>query len=105
MNAADDASLTLTQPIANWQAKLGWTLTIVTREVGPVLQQWLEIRDVEVEGIHHASPSQILRISSRMDVPFVAGSVIAPPQVDRQDAQFLAVFSHGTTRDFHPLFL
>ena len=34
-------------------AALAWGLTIVTREMGPVLQGWLEIRDVEVEGIHH----------------------------------------------------
>ena len=41
-------------------AVLGWTLTIVAREVGPVLQQWLEIRDVEVEGIHHVTKPEVL---------------------------------------------
>ena len=33
-------------------AALVWGLTVVTREMGPVLQGWLEIREVEVEGIH-----------------------------------------------------
>src|SRR5207302_7608949 len=36
-------------------AAVAWGLTIVTREMGPVLQGWLEIRDVEVEGIHHVT--------------------------------------------------
>ena len=31
-------------------AVLAWGLTMVTREMGPVLQGWLEIREVEVEG-------------------------------------------------------
>ena len=41
-------------------AALAWGLTIVTREMGPVLQGWLEIRDVEVEGIHHVTKPEVL---------------------------------------------
>ena len=39
---------------------LVWTLTMMTREVGPVLQHWLEIREVEVEGIHHVTKPEVL---------------------------------------------
>jgi cell division protein FtsQ len=39
---------------------LAWGLTIVTREMGPMLQGWLEIRDVEVEGIHQVTKPEIL---------------------------------------------
>jgi len=39
---------------------LAWGLTMVTREMGPVLQGWLEIRDVEVEGIHHVTKPEVL---------------------------------------------
>jgi cell division protein FtsQ len=39
---------------------LVWGLTIVTREMGPVLQSWLEIREVEVEGIHHVTKPEVL---------------------------------------------
>ena len=35
-------------------------LTVVTREMGPVLQGWLEIREVEVEGIHHVTKPEVL---------------------------------------------
>lgn len=41
-------------------AALVWGLTIVTREMGPVLQGWLEIREVEVEGIHHVTKPEVL---------------------------------------------
>lgn len=41
-------------------AALGWGLTVVTREMGPVLQGWLEIREVEVEGIHHVTKPEVL---------------------------------------------
>lgn len=41
-------------------AALVWGGTIVTREMGPVLQGWLEIREVEVEGVHHVTKSEIL---------------------------------------------
>ncbi|MDE3221279.1 MAG: FtsQ-type POTRA domain-containing protein [Nitrospirota bacterium] len=41
-------------------AVLAWGLTMVTREMGPVLQQWLEIREVEVEGIHHVTKPEVL---------------------------------------------
>ena len=41
-------------------AALAWGLTMVTREMGPVLQQWLEIREVEVEGIHHVTKPEVL---------------------------------------------
>ena len=41
-------------------AALIWGLTMVTREMGPVLQGWLEIREVEVEGIHHVTKPEVL---------------------------------------------
>jgi cell division protein FtsQ len=41
-------------------AVLAWGLTTMTREMGPVLQQWLEIREVEVEGIHHVTKPEVL---------------------------------------------
>jgi cell division protein FtsQ len=41
-------------------AALAWGLTIVTREMAPVLQGWLEIRDVEIEGIHHVTKPEVL---------------------------------------------
>lgn len=40
-------------------AALAWGLTFVTREMGPVLQEWLEIRSVEVEGIHHVTKPEV----------------------------------------------
>jgi cell division protein FtsQ len=43
-------------------AALAWGLTLVTREMGPVLQGWLEIRDVEVEGIHHVTKPEVLEL-------------------------------------------
>ena len=43
-------------------AALAWGLTFVTREMGPVLQQWLEIRAVEVEGIHHVTKPEVLEL-------------------------------------------
>jgi len=41
-------------------AALAWGLTVVTREMGPTLQGWLEIREVEVEGIHHVTKPEVL---------------------------------------------
>ncbi|MFI5247750.1 MAG: cell division protein FtsQ/DivIB [Nitrospirales bacterium] len=41
-------------------AVLAWGLTTMTREMGPVLQRWLEIREVEVEGIHHVTKPEVL---------------------------------------------
>jgi cell division protein FtsQ len=41
-------------------AALAWGLTMVTREMGPVLQGWLEIREVEVVGIHHVTKPEVL---------------------------------------------
>lgn len=41
-------------------AALAWGLTIVAREMGPQLQGWLEIRDVEVEGIHRVTKPEIV---------------------------------------------
>ena len=41
-------------------AALAWALTMVTREMGPVLQGWLEIREVEVEGIRHVTKPEVL---------------------------------------------
>jgi cell division protein FtsQ len=43
-------------------AALAWGLTIVTREMGPVLQDWLEIRDVEVAGIHQVTKPEVLEL-------------------------------------------
>jgi cell division protein FtsQ len=42
-------------------AALAWGLTMVTREMGPVLQGWLEIREVEVEGIHQVTKPEVLK--------------------------------------------
>jgi cell division protein FtsQ len=41
-------------------AMLAWGLTMATREVGPVLQDWLEIREVEIEGIYHVTKPEVL---------------------------------------------
>ena len=41
-------------------AALVWGLTMVTREMGPALQGWLEIQDVEVEGNHHVTKPEVL---------------------------------------------
>ena len=41
-------------------AALAWGLTIITREMGPMLQGWLEIRDVEIEGMHRVTKPEIL---------------------------------------------
>ncbi|MGZ9190562.1 MAG: cell division protein FtsQ/DivIB, partial [Nitrospira sp.] len=41
-------------------AALAWGLTIITREMGPMLQGWLEIRDVEIEGMHRVMKPEIL---------------------------------------------
>lgn len=41
-------------------AALVWGLTMVTQEMGPVLQGWLEIRVVEVEGIHRVTKPEVL---------------------------------------------
>ncbi|MEO5955892.1 MAG: FtsQ-type POTRA domain-containing protein [Nitrospiraceae bacterium] len=43
-------------------AALAWGLTLVTREMGPVLQRWLEIREVEVEGIHHVTKPEVVEL-------------------------------------------
>ncbi|HSL06265.1 MAG TPA: FtsQ-type POTRA domain-containing protein [Nitrospiraceae bacterium] len=37
-----------------------WGLALVTREMGPILEGWLEIRDVEVEGIHQVTKPEVL---------------------------------------------
>ena len=41
-------------------AVLAWGLTAATQEMGPVLQDWLEIREIEVEGIHHVTRPEVL---------------------------------------------
>jgi len=41
-------------------AVLALGLTMLTREMGPSFQGWLEIRDVEVEGIHHVTKPEVL---------------------------------------------
>jgi cell division protein FtsQ len=43
-------------------AALAWGVTFVAREMGPVLQRWLEIREVEVEGIHHVMKPEVLEL-------------------------------------------
>ena len=40
-------------------AALAWGLTFATSEMGPVLQEWLEIQSVEVEGIHHVTKPEV----------------------------------------------
>jgi cell division protein FtsQ len=37
-----------------------WGLVMVMQGVGPILQDWLEIREVEVEGIHHVTKTEVL---------------------------------------------
>lgn len=39
---------------------LAWGLVMVTQGVGPILQGWLEIREIEVEGIHHVTKAEVL---------------------------------------------
>jgi len=49
--------------LGRWIIGLGalvWALTTVTQEVGPVLQSWLEIQEVEVEGIHRVTKGEVL---------------------------------------------
>jgi cell division protein FtsQ len=49
--------------VGQWIAGLAvlvWGLTMVTREMGPLLQDWLEIREVEVEGIHHVAKQEVM---------------------------------------------
>jgi cell division protein FtsQ len=41
-------------------AVLAWGLAIAVQEMGPVLQGWLEIREVEVEGLHHVTKPEVL---------------------------------------------
>ena len=41
-------------------AALAWGLTMATRGMGPILQNWLEIREVEVEGIHRVTKQEVL---------------------------------------------
>ena len=41
-------------------AVLAWGLTTATQEMGPVLQDWLEIREIEVEGILHVTRPEVL---------------------------------------------
>ena len=41
-------------------AMFAWGLTLVTQEMGPILQSWLEIQEVEVEGIHHVTKPEVL---------------------------------------------
>jgi cell division protein FtsQ len=59
---------------------LAWGLTLVTREMGPVLQGWLEIREVEVEGIHHVTKPEVLErlvLKSGMALHQVSTSFLA----------------------------
>lgn len=36
--------------------------TLAAREMGPVLQEWLEIQAVEVEGIHHVTKPEVVEL-------------------------------------------
>ena len=50
--------------VGQWIVGLGvlaWGLTMLTREMGPVLQGWLEIHEVEVEGIHQVTKVEVLK--------------------------------------------
>ena len=38
----------------------GWVVVIAAREIGPILQRGLEIREVQVNGIHHATKQEVL---------------------------------------------
>jgi cell division protein FtsQ len=49
--------------VGKWIVGLGalaWVLAIVTQEMGPVLQSWLEIREVEVEGMHRVTKGEVV---------------------------------------------
>jgi len=64
---------------------VGLGLTMVTREMGPVLQGWLEIREVEIEGIHHVTKPEILeraRLESRHGAPSSQHSVSCRASAD-----------------------
>jgi len=41
-------------------AALAWGLTMAAREMGPVLQQWLEIREIEIQGNHRVTKPEVL---------------------------------------------
>ncbi|THI92011.1 MAG: FtsQ-type POTRA domain-containing protein [Nitrospira sp. CG24A] len=41
-------------------AALAWGLTVAMQEMGPMVQGWLEIRDVEIEGMHRVTKPEIL---------------------------------------------
>lgn len=41
-------------------AVLAWGLIMLTQEIGPAFQGWLEIRDVEVEGLHRVTKPEVL---------------------------------------------
>jgi cell division protein FtsQ len=50
--------------VGQWIVGLGvlaWGLTMLTREMGTVLQGWLEIHEVEVEGIHQVTKVEVLK--------------------------------------------
>lgn len=38
----------------------GWVIVIAAREMGPILQQGLEIREVQVNGMHHVTKQEVL---------------------------------------------
>src|SRR5438105_2009031 len=67
-------------------AALAWGLTMITREMGPILQGWLEIREVEIEGIHHVTKPEVLaRLVLKpamglheVSTAFIAGRVRTP---------------------------
>ncbi|MDH4187980.1 MAG: FtsQ-type POTRA domain-containing protein [Nitrospira sp.] len=43
-------------------AALAWGVVVVTQEMGPVFQQWLEIREVEVAGIRHVTKPEVVEL-------------------------------------------
>lgn len=59
---------------------LAWGLTQATREIGPVLQRWLEIREIEIEGIHHVTKpevTELLALKSGMGLHQVSTAFLA----------------------------
>lgn len=58
----------------------GWVVVIAVREMGPILQQGLEIREVQVNGIHHVTKQVVLdRLGLKQGVALhqISGSYLA----------------------------
>lgn len=49
--------------VSGWMAgglAVGWIVVIAAREIAPILQRGLEIREVQVNGIHHMTKQEVL---------------------------------------------